>query len=381
MKSQTFEHSIELKRAFNELSEQWCRKNRMGMADLAERCGVSVQYLQHIGRYGRIPSRPVLTLLAFVLEVADPQVFFRLAGLKEDWPFEPGLGLRQQSAADSGLLSVSIDKNGFASMIREIVRAEVQPKRVEDLLGNRALRVGLNRGQFFLFDSGSKNEGFFPELMRALALALHCQVEFTDVAHGDFATMLERGKIDCYGPVYRTASRLGKGLFSRPFCAVNLAALGRLRKATSLSALPMPKRISDLRKRDYVIAVHRDSMAQHFAESELDIPAERLIACDLPEEAFERVLLANLPRPAHLMLTDAPYAERVQRQHSSTTQLLFCDNDSDCPQFEDTFVVRSDWPSLLALMDQALELLKKGKGLERLFERSLPAGGVSGVRI
>lgn len=372
-KKGNFEHSGELKRVFNELSDKWCKKNRLGLADLAERCGVTLQYLSHIGRYGRIPSKPILTLLAFNLDVAQPEDLFRMAGMNDPWPYESGMGLRQRPATESGLLSVSLDMNGFAAVIKEIVRAEVQPKRLDDLLGRRPLRVGLNRGQFFLFEKKSRDshEGFFPELMRSLALSLRCEVEFVDIVHSEFPKKLSNGAIDCFGPVYRTAPRLAHALFSKPFCSVPVAGLGRGKKASSLPSLPHPKKISELRKKDYIVAVHRDSMAHHFAETELGIPSERIIPCDLPEEALERVLLTNLPRPAHLMLTDTPFARRAAEDHGAGLETLFDERASDSAHYEDTIAVRQDWPALLAVIDQAIEFLKKGGAIERLFERTV----------
>jgi hypothetical protein len=273
--------------------------------------------------------------------------------------------------------------NGFANAIRDIVRAEIQPKRIENLLGNRPLRVGLNRGQFFLFDERKQhvNEGFFPELIRALVLSLHCEVEFIDIAHGEFDKKFEQGLIDCYGPIYRTARRIGHGLFSKAFCHVSVAGIGRVRKATNLSDLPAPKRIVDLRKRDYIIAVHRESMAHHFLEAELGIPAARILPCDVPEEAIERVVLTSLPRPAHLIVTDSPFALKVQQNHPTTTEMLFSNSDADLSPFENTLAVRPDWPALLSVLDESLEYLRKNGALKRLLERTVDKSGALGISI
>jgi len=378
---QDFERSSELKRLFNELSEVWCRSSRLGMADLAERCGVSLQYLSHIGRYGRIPSKPILTLLAFNLSSTNPDIFFRAAGMLDAWPYEPGLGLRARSASDSGLLSINLDMNGFTQAIREIVRAEIQPKRVEILLGNRPLRVGLNRGQFFLFnkENDASEEGFFPDLVRALVLSLHCELEFVEVPHLEFDSRLNDGTIDCYGPIYRTAPRIGHGLFSKPFCRVAAVVLGRSRAAKNLEQLPPPKRFADLKKRDYVIAVHRGSMAHHFAAGELGIPESRIIPCDAPEEAVERIVLTSMPRPAHVMITDAPYAAKVDADHPTTTAMLLSSADGDAPPFEDTLAIRSDWPELLALVNETLEYLRTNRTLDRLLERTVNESRKIGV--
>jgi hypothetical protein len=262
--------------------------------------------------------------------------------------------------------------NGFASVIRDIVRAEVQPKRIDDLLGRRPLRVGLNRGQFFLFEEGKSTgeEGFFPDLMRSLALSLHCEIEFRHVAHADFNEKLQSGEIDCFGPIYRSVPRLSQALFMKPFCTVPIAGIGRTKSAAQLVDLPLPKRIADLRKKEYVVAVHQDSMAHHFAISELGIPEERIVACEAPDEALERVMLSKIPRPAHLILADAPFAIRAKDEHGSAVAMLFEDGAGDLAYFEDTIAVRPDWPPLLGLLDQALDLLRRGGALRRLYEKS-----------
>lgn len=366
-----YERSTELRRTFNELAERWCKKHRLGLPELAERCGVSSQYLSHIGRYGRIPSKPILTLLAFNLEVPDPETLFRMAGIRETWPYEQGVGLRPPSPTDSGLLSVSLDMGGFASVIRDIVRAEVQPKRLEDLLGGRPLRAGMNRAQFFLFERENTKdpEGVFPELMRAIALALNTTIEFVDVSHAHFHNKLESGAIDCYGPIYKTVTRLSRCLYSRSFCAVPAAVLRRTKRVSALIEVPEPKRFSDLRQAPYVIAVHNESMAHHFATTVLGIPEHRLIPCEHPDEALERVLLAKLPRPAHLMLTDLPFASWAMKEHAPAISIPLAKSGDEMPRFEDVIAVRPDWPPLLNAIDQALDFLRKNDAIKRIADR------------
>ncbi len=365
-----FKKSAELRRVFLDLSEKWCRKHRLDLSDLAERCGVSLQYLSHISRYGRIPSKPILTLLALNLEMADPTELFRIAELNDPWPYDKGMGIRKPGAHESGLLSINLDMNGFADVVRDLVRSELQPKRFENLLGKRALRIGLNKGQFFLFDG--KSEGFFPELIQALALSLHCKLEFVEINHADFGDQLARGKIDCYGPIYRTAPRLASSLYSKPFCTVPIAAVGRTKKSPQLKELPAPKKISDLRKKDYIVAVHAESMAHHYAETVIGIPSERLILSETSDEALERVMLSNIPRPAHLMLTDKPMALKVLKTHTTGLTALFEDSDSDAPPYEDSIAVRPDWPELLTILDQSIEFMQRSGAMSRIFEKHAP---------
>jgi ABC-type amino acid transport substrate-binding protein len=366
-----FKKSLELKKSFIELADKWCRKHRLDLPDLAERCGVSMQYLSHISRYGRIPSKPILTLLALNLELKDPAELFRIAELSDPWPYERGMAIRPASATESGLLSVNLDLNGFAEVIRDMVRTELQPKRFDHLLGKRALRVGLNRGQFFLFNNqkGHKDEGFFPDLLQSLALALHCKLEFIEINHTEFEEKLSLGQIDCYGPIYRTAPRLSSSLYSKAFCMVPVAAAFRVKKSALLKELPTPKKISDLRRKDYVIAVHEDSMAHHYAESVLGIGKDRIIPCQLPEEALERIMLTNIPRPAHLVLSDQPFIKKAIKQHNTAITELFSKGDSEAEPFEDAIAIRPDWPELLAIVDQSLDFMQKAGALKRIFEK------------
>jgi hypothetical protein len=354
----------------------------MGMNELADRCGVSLQYLSHVGRYGRVPSRPILTLLAFNLEAENPSALFQAAKISEPWPYEGGIGLRQKSAADSGLFSVSFDMQGFTSVIREIVRSEVKPKRLPELLGNRPLRVGLNRGQFFFFikpTERSKAEGFFPDLVRSLALSLQCQVEFIEVSHTDFATELEGGRIDLFGPVYRTPARIGRALFTNSFCTVPVAALWRKKEHPTLQPLPPPRKIAELQKRSYMIAVHRDSVAHQRAETELGISPDRLIPCEVADEATERIILQSLPRPAHLLLTDLPFAKATEGKHQKAVSLITFLEDSGSSSFEDAIAIRPDWTLVPAVINEALDLLRNAGTITRLADNSgegIVEGGV-----
>jgi ABC-type amino acid transport substrate-binding protein len=363
----SFNKSPQLRKVFIELSERWCKKHRLDLSDLADRCGVSLQYLSHISRYGRIPSKPILTLLALNLEMQDPEELYKIAQLNDPWPYDKGMAIRPPGANESGLLSINLDMHGFTSVVKDLIRSELQPKRFENLLGNRALRVGLNKGQFFLFNN--KNDGFFPELIQALSYSLHCKIEFVDVNHVDFAEQLTQGKIDCYGPIYRTAPRLAESLYTKAFCTVPVAALGRTKKSAKLKDLPLPKKLADLRKKDYMIAVHEESMAHHYAETVLGVPKDRLIACEISDEALERVMLSNIPRPAHLMLTDKPTALKMLKSHGSAVSSLFEDSDSDATPYEDSIAIRPDWPELLTILDQSIEFLQKSGALKRISEK------------
>lgn len=379
-KDPLYECSADLKRTFIQLSDAWCKANRLTLADLSERCGVSHQYLSQVARYGRIPSKPILTLLALNLDVPDPNQFFRMAKITEPWPYERDLGLRKRSATESGLLSINLDMNGFASAIREIVRSEIQPKRLDALLTGRPLRIGLNRGQFFLFGK-SDSDGFITEVFRSLALSLHCEVEFIDVSHATYASELASGKIDLYGPLYKTTQRASSGLFGTPLCRVAPALLRRTRVLSNLPQISAPKSFSELRKKEYIIAVHEDSMAHHFLVAELGVPKSRIVPCELAEEAIERIVMTNIPRPAHLMVTDMPFAQRTVRAHPDTVELVESVEDSQSFSFVDTFVVRHDWPSLLPIVEQSFEVLRSNETLKRIFFRTIQSPDTLGINL
>ena len=83
-----FESSPDLKRLFLRELELWRRATHLGLADLSHRCGVSPSYLAHIGRYGRIPSKPVLILLALNFGLQNPRELFESAKLSDEWPFD-----------------------------------------------------------------------------------------------------------------------------------------------------------------------------------------------------------------------------------------------------------------------------------------------------
>lgn len=378
-----FERSAELKRLFNQHFTHWSKQHRLGMSELADRCGVSVQYLAHVGRYGRVPSRPILLLLALNFDLERPHELLKAAGSGDTWPFDAELALRPRSAADTGFLSLNLDMRGFTSAIREIVREEVKPKSLGELLGKKPLRVGLNPGQTFLFQRQGKaiDEGFFPELARLLSLTLHSTVLFSPVSHARFAEALERREIDLYGPVYYTAHRISQALYTAPFCSVRMGALGRTRETPTLAPLPKPRTISDLSKRPYVIAVHADSMSHHFALSDLGIPSERIIPCETSDESIERIIMREIPRPAHLLLTDAPHAYRIHAAHLKDTLPLFSPADRNMAWYEDTIAVRPDWREVVVALNDGLAFLQRNGSIKRLFDRTVDSDGTPGVTL
>ena len=172
-----------------------------------------------------------------------------------------------------------------------------------------------------------------------------------------------------------------QALHTKAFCAVQVSGAARVKKTAALAVLPLPQRISDLREKDYRIAVHADSMSHHLAISELGIPAERLIVCERPEETIERIILTGIPRPAHLILTHAPHAAQICKESPEQTTQIFTAPDPEAPPYEDTIALRPYWPSVASLLNDSLEFLRRNGSLTRLLQRTIDAPSTPGIMI
>jgi transcriptional regulator with XRE-family HTH domain len=122
-----FETSAELKALFARELRSWRTRHRLSIDDLAQRCGVSPSYLAHVGRYGRVPGKPVLLLLALNFELPDPSLLLKAAGLSDPWPFAPGTRLMEQEAPANGFLSVRLDMNGFVEALKSAIKDQGAP--------------------------------------------------------------------------------------------------------------------------------------------------------------------------------------------------------------------------------------------------------------
>lgn len=376
MEKLDFERSAELKHLFNRYLELWKKKHRSGMEELARRCGVSASYLGHIGRYGRVPGKPVLILLAFNFELDDPSALFKAAAISDFWPYDEGLKLVKSSEADAGLLSVKLDMKGFTEIIREMIRNEQKPRSIRELTTGKPLRVGFNTAQNWFFrheQAGPVPGGFFPELFKMVELGLQTECKVERVPFAEALEMIATGDLDLFGPLYETPQRLGKVLFTRPFCRIGLGALGRTRKCSSLPQIGILKSTEDLKKSEVEIAVLRDSQAHHFALSELGRTNDQLRVCDTPDEALERITLTGIKRPAHIMLCDTPIALKIHESQPNEYELLFCEARSQLTFFFDTvFAVRPDWPELLSRVNEVLHFLGRSDTVARIAARELP---------
>ncbi len=365
-----FDTSNELKRLFSQELESWCSRNRLGIEDLSARCGVSRSYLAHIGRYGRIPSKPVLILLALNFEMKDPLALLRAARIDEPWPFDTSAAIQPLQATTDGFLSIKLDMDGFVSAIKTVVREQFKPRTFSDLLGGRPLRLGLNLTQPWLFEAkedGSidQTRGLVPDLCSYLETFLRCPIQASPVPFSRHVEKLLRGEIDIYGPMIAVPNAPSNILFSLPVNRIGISAVMRLRDTTGLTRLSAPATFEDLRNPDYRIAVIKDSRAHLIANTRLNRPDAALIICDTVDEGLDRILMKGVPRPAHIFVCNSMNAYHLSRQHPKDLRQLFHEKSSMIDICDNSFAIRPDWPEALPNINQALSFIMNSGGFAK----------------
>lgn len=368
-----FECSAELKTQFNRHLELWKKKHQAGLDELAAKCGVSASYLSHVGRYGRVPGKPILILLALNFELEHPQSLYEAAALKEDFPYESGVRILKPQQEQNGFLSVKLDMHGFTEAIRSIVHNEARPRDILDLTRGKPIRMGLNRYQdVILFDQQAANrKGLFLELCDMLAMTMRCKIDTFDVPYSDYPERLRSHDIDLYGPKnVRPGSNLG--FVSVPFCRMGISALLRRRPAPSLEKLPEPTSQADLMKHPYQIAVLRNSRSHLLANVALRKSDSELVLCENIEEAIERTMLSGISRPVHLTICNTPNAITQKTVHGKDLELAFHTPDTLLELSDDCIAVRSDWPEMVSILNQSIAYLVRTGALQERFERWVP---------
>ena len=374
MSKPPFDCSPELKTQFNRHFEVWKKRHQEGLDELARRCGVSASYLSHIGRYGRIPGRPILILLALNFELDNPQSLFDVSHMKEPFPYEPASRIGRPQQEQNGFLSVKLDMNGFTDAIRSIVHQEARPRDIHDLTRGKPLRMGLNRYQDVILTDMAQpgKKGFFLELCDMLAMTLRCKIETFEVPYPDYPDKMRNHEIDLYGPKnVRPGSNLG--FVSVPFCRMGIAALIRKRPAPTLERFPAPMSQAELLKHPYQIAVLRNSRAHLFANIALRRADSELVLCDTMEVAVERTTLAGISRPVHLTICNAPNAIAQKELHGKDIELAFGTPDTVLELSDDCIAVRSDWPELVSMLNQSIAYLIRTGAMQERFNRWLPS--------
>ena len=368
--------STALKKLYQERLSAWKRANGTTVEQLAERCGVTASYLGQISRYGRIPGKPVLLLLAMNLDRHNPERWFAAANIETDWPYAKGLGLAQVENQDQGFLSVSVDMSRFEETIERIVTKASRTRSISELTQGRALRVGMDLGSTWAFQQyldGIPNEdvGFFPALIRTLAISLQSRISVVPCAHGDFLERMTNGELDLFGPMFSQPGRLGDSVLAVPYCSVGLSAVWRKGAHPRLEELPIPTKLDELRDSRYHIAVIRDGISNHFANARLG-RTDNLYLCESHEEREERLVLSGISRPAHVVLCDSIVAHTVAQRHPEQCEVLVLDGSAVLDRYQHSIAVRRDWPELHGLIDDSIRFLARGKATEEMFWESIP---------
>lgn len=368
-----FETSPDLKRLFSRELDHWCKRTRLGIEELSAKCGVSSSYLSHVGRYGRIPSKPVLLLLGLNFGMDDPHALLRAANLLDEWPFDQPSEIRTREDPARGFFQVKLDMEGFVDAIKSVVRAEVRPRSLRELLKGRPLKIGLNPTQPWLYSAAATglpdfSRGLIPDLCKLLGKSLHCEVEARPIPFEHYREALCEGDIDIFGPMMATPHCASQILFSRPINRLGISIIARVQQDIGLEQLPMPVRFEDLQDTRYQIAVLKNSRAHLIANTRLNRSNDTLIVCTSDEEALERVLSQGHTRPAHLFLCNSMNAKRQSTAYPSQLKLLFAEPSDVIEMCDNAFAIRPDWPEALSIMNNALSFILSSGGFARRFQ-------------
>lgn len=370
-----FETSVELKRLFMRELDSWRKRTRLGLGELSQHCGVSPSYLAHVGRYGRIPSKPVLLLLALNFGMSRPQEILSAARVQEPWPFDSPLGLAPLEDPSQGLLTVNLNMKGLVDAIVGALRSEHSPKSLLELLAGRPLRLGLNPLQHWLFAvPGDHSRGLLPDLCAALGSTLQCNVETQLTQFDRYVEQLCCGEIDIFGPLLARPKCPAKILFTIATHKMGISVLRRLRVIPNLPVLDPPRHLDDLISRPYEIAVFKDSRAHLFALTALKRAESSVIVCSSEEEAVERLLLKGISRPAHLFLTSAMFAARAALEHPESVEALFVEQGTALEMADNSFAVRPDWGSVVSELNDGIRRAMEASNFSGRLQLLIDAG-------
>ena len=366
MPRQGFERSVELKRIFNRELEIWRKKHGGGLEDLAAVCGVSPAYLAHVKRYGRVPGKPVLILLALHFELKTPEVLFHAAGINEPFPFPHGVCIQELKSLQSELFTISLNSEALAGSIRAAIREELHGAPESDFSYGGTIRVGLHFEQLAMFETGGSagEKGFFLEFLDMLATNLRCSFDTLPVARAEYRSKLQAGEIDLFGPILPDLPPRGV-FFTKPFCRVGRSALVRKVAAEGLETLPAPTCYDDLLSSPYRIAVIRDSREHLFANITLRKSDDELIICGSIEEALERLTMKSIPRTAHLFLCNSLTALSHHDKHADLLDIAFSAQGSVITMSDICLAVRPDWQQRIPALNQGISYLVRNGALSR----------------
>jgi len=370
-----FKASKQLRTLFLEEFDLWSKKNRAGMDELARRCGLSPAYISQIGRYGRIPSKSALILLALQFELRPAERIFTAAGISESWPLEEGLLLRKGSALNDSFLTLNLDMEGLRKSVREVIREEVRPRNIKDLTRGRPLKIGVNPLMEWNAKEAKPSQelrGFFPEVCEMLALSLQCNIETHIVEYSSYEDLFARGELDMFGPLLFAPTFTTHSLFTTGLYRAGLSALFRKKPHPELKPLPEPKHLQDVIDGDYQIAVLRKGRSHLVCKTLLKKSDDQLILCDSHEEAFERITLKGIRRAAHLFFVNSVTAHDFAEGAAREVSFLFSRPETIVDRCEVSAVIRPDWPELVTRVNEAFGFLIQTGALEESLNRWLP---------
>lgn len=373
--SEQFESTKELRILFNDLFEKWQKKNYGGLDELAKRCGVSTQYLAQVRRYGRVPGKPVLILLAFNFDLNTPEDLFKAAGLREPWAYDEGIRLGKISKNETGFLSLRMDMDGFTDAIRTIVRSEIKPRGIQDLLGNRSLRIGLYSSYYWLYDKKPNENlkvpsGILPEFCRLLGLSLQREVHAEFLPFPEHVNALNQGTIDLYGPMLFTPRASGQALYTTSLHKCGISTLIRKKPHPDLELLPKPTTLKDLIEKPYRIAVLKNSLPHFIAITKLRKHDDDLILCDSDMEAVDRMLVRGSRKSAHIFVCNALIGREFLKDNPKDLEEIFNTSDSLLDMADIVFAVRPDFGEILPTLNNSMEfILERGGFRERILQQ------------
>jgi hypothetical protein len=374
-----FKTSTNLKSLFNENFEKWDQNNNGGYEELGRRCGLTGSYISQIGRFGRIPSRSALILLAFNFELRDPSSIFKAADLIDSWPYKKYVHLSSQPKEGDSFVSLKVDMEGLLNVVQTAIGNEIRPKTVKENLKGRPLRVGYNPFKSWLFKSLDRDvdgtfKGFFPEVCKMFEMSLQTKIEDSVIDYGDYSKLFQSGSLDLYGPIV-VAPNLPTGvIFTNPLYRIGMSLVYRLRANKSLDELPQPKTPKDLLNPKYKIAVVKNSRAHLLCNTRYKRADKDLIICATVEEALDRTVLKGIFNPAHCFMVTSVDAKFFEQEYKRDVKALFVEKGNLLDLSEAGIAVRSDWPELVQALNESIAFLTTTGTLLHTLEDWRPKG-------
>lgn len=374
-----FKTSKSLKDFFNSHFELWDQQNNGGYEELGRRCGLTGSYLSQIGKYGRIPSKSALILLAFNFDLKDPVTIFKAADIIEPWPYKKFVHLSTQSREVDSFISLKVDMEGLLSSMQAAIGKEIRPRGLKETLQGRALRLGYNPFKSWLFKSLDRGvdgnfEGFLPEIKDMFEMSLQNKIEDNVIEYAEYAKLFQSGALDMYGPIV-VAPNLPTGvIFTNPLYRIGMSLLFRLRSSKNLEELPIPKKPQDLLNQKYKIAVVKNSRAHLLCNTRFKRSDKDLVLCSTTEEALDRTILKGISNPAHCFMVTSVDALYFEAEYRRDVKALFAEKNNFIDLAETGIAVRADMPELVQALNESIAFLTSTGTLLHSLEQWRPEG-------